>query len=586
MAKLSADGTQVIYSSVIGGGLTINGLALDAAGAPYITGTASSPYLTTQNVVQPELPATKCQRTGADPFSPVPNLTAYAVVSKLSADGSSLVYSTFLTGSCGSTGQGIAVDAAGEAVVVGETTSPDFPVSTNAYQTTFPGGPTASLAYPGPLGLGFVSKLSAAGDKIIASSLIGGGYYTQANALALDSLGSVYITGSTWGITPGATPGVFQTTVNNGCPPTISIGPGIQAPIGGSDAFLLKLDPALSSAQYLTYLGGICDDSGTSIVLAPNGNVWLGGRASQNFPLVTPFELAGNFVSELSADASHLLFSSYSDGAFLAVDPSGAVYVSGTSPFATGLQKTSAFGSGNTASLIKIDPASNPSIIIISIGQAPNAASTAPALNIGVAPGELIQITGQNLGPASTVSAQLDSTGRLPFIVGGTSVYFDGYLAPIFSVQNGLILCVAPFEITRSAVVTVKVGGQSSNTLRIGVQAAAAYFLAIVNQDGTLNSANHPAPQGSVMTFYITGLGLTTPLSQDGSVSLPPLPVPVGQVFAYIDSNLVQPQFVAAAYGLVAGITQVNVRVPVATYASNLINAFIGGAFSQSYISK
>jgi uncharacterized protein (TIGR03437 family) len=122
--------------------------------------------------------------------------------------------------------------------------------------------------------------------------------------------------------------------------------------------------------------------------------------------------------------------------------------------------------------------------------------------------------------------------------------------------------------------------------LRIGVQAAAAYFLAIVNQDGTLNSANHPAPQGSVMTFYITGLGLTTPLSQDGSVSLPPLPVPVGQVFAYIDSNLVQPQFVAAAYGLVAGITQVNVRVPVATYASNLINAFIGGAFSQSYISK
>src|ERR1035438_6626777 len=144
-------------------------------------------FPTTANALQPKLPSTTCLRTGGSPFSLPPNASGYAFVSKLSADGSSLVYSTFLTGSCGSIVQGIAIDAAAEAVVVGQTASPDFPVSTSAWQSTFPGGATASLTYPNAAGLGFVTRLSAAGDKVIASSFIGGGYYTQANALALDS---------------------------------------------------------------------------------------------------------------------------------------------------------------------------------------------------------------------------------------------------------------------------------------------------------------------------------------------------------------------------------------------------------------
>jgi hypothetical protein len=106
------------------------------------------------------LPATTCQRTGGSPFVPTTNLATNAFVSKLSADGNSLFYSTFLTGSCGSAGQGIAVDAAGEAVVVGGPTSPDFPVSAGAYQSTFPGGIAASLAAPNTLDMGFVTKLS------------------------------------------------------------------------------------------------------------------------------------------------------------------------------------------------------------------------------------------------------------------------------------------------------------------------------------------------------------------------------------------------------------------------------------------
>jgi uncharacterized protein (TIGR03437 family) len=118
----------------------------------------------------------------------------------------------------------------------------------------------------------------------------------------------------------------------------------------------------------------------------------------------------------------------------------------------------------------------------------------------------------------------------------------------------------------------------------VGVSPSAPYFLEIVNQDGSINSEDHPAPQGSVVTAYVTGLGITSPLSQDGSVSVPPLPVPAAPVTAYIDGNPVQPQFAGAAQGLVAGITQVNLQIPVASYSSNPIAAFVNDAFAQIYI--
>jgi uncharacterized protein (TIGR03437 family) len=588
VAKLSADGSQAIYSSIIGAsqGVNISGLAIDASGSPYVTGTTPSPdFPTTASVPQPKPPATMCQRPISNPLPPTPNTGINGFVSKLKADGSGFVYSSFLTGSCGSVGQGIGVDSTDEAVVVGNTTSPDFPVSANAYQSTFPGGNTASTTYPNPITFGFVTKLSAAGDKVIASSFIGGGYGTDASALALDSSGNAYITGSTGGITPGATPGAYQKQVNESCQ-VVSIGPGV-GPTGPSDAFVLKLDPTFTSGQYLTYLGGPCGSAGLSMALESSGNVWLGGFPSQSFPLVTPYELSGTgqyFVSEFSSDLSQLLFSSYSDGGYLAVDPTGAIYVSGSSQHSGALRKNLRYS--NTTSLVKIDPTGTPPVIVNSIGPAPGATGNPPVFGYGIAPGELISITGQHFGPSTTVMAQLDATGRLPYQVSETSVSFDGYVAPLISVQDGLIVCFTPFEITGEPLLTVTVDGQNSSPVRVGVLPSAPYILEIINQDGTINSADHPAPQGSVVTFYVTGLGLTSPLSQDGSVSAPPLPVPVASISAYINGNQVQPQFAGAADGLVAGITQINIQVPVGTYSSNAASVSVDNAFVQIYIGK
>ena len=267
VAKLSADGSQAIYSSLIGASqrVSINGIAIDVSGTPYITGNTAAPdYPTTPNAFQPKLPTAMCQRPGIEPFFQSGNLETNAFVSKLNADGSSLVFSTFLTAACGSIGQGIAVDSSGEPVVAGFTTSPDFPVSANAYQSTFPGGPAASVDYPNPINFGFITKLSAAGDKLIASSFIGGTSLTQANALALDSSGNAYITGSTSGITPDATAGAYQNTPNFSCM-VFNMGPA--PPSIPLNAFLLKLDPAFTSAQYLTYFGTGCYTSANSIVL-------------------------------------------------------------------------------------------------------------------------------------------------------------------------------------------------------------------------------------------------------------------------------------------------------------------------------
>ncbi len=601
VAKLSADGTQAIYASILGAsmGVTVNGLAIDASGAPYITGTTQSPdFPTTGNVLQPNPPSSTCQRV-AQAFDYSPSMGTNAFVSKLSADASTLIYSTFLSGSCGSAGADVAVDSAGEAVVVGATNSPDFPVSTNAYQSTFPGGATASTSYPNPVSFGFVSKFSAAGDKLMASSLIGGGFLTAADAVTLDATDDAYITGSTWGITPGATPGAYQPKVNNGCV-ILGIGPPTP-PSGGADAFVLKLDPAFSTAQALTYLGGICDDAGYSIVLQASGNIWVGGSPSTGFPLVTPYEFAGalpvfsgvsaGFVSEFNPDVSQLLFSSYSDGGYLAQDPTGAIYVAGSGQGIPPPEKTSA-GTPDV-SLTKIDPASTPPVSINSIGPstANESVTNLPgSAGVTIAPGELIAITGSNLGPSSTVNAQLDSDGLLPFQVAGASVSFNNFLAPLISVQANTIVCFAPFEISGPTQVTVTVNGQSSTPVRVPVAPSAAYVLAIVNQDGTLNSANHPAPQGSVVTFYVTGLGVTSPASQDGSVSLPPLPVPAVPVsvgFGLAANEVdVQPEFEAAAYGLVAGITQLNVQIPVGTYPSNPAVASVAGAAVQIYVGQ
>jgi hypothetical protein len=174
VAKLSADGSALLYSSFLGGGDKDEGLgiAVDAAGAAYVTGwTASTDF--------PILSATQASLSG----------TTDAFVTKLAPDGQSLSYSTYLGGGLAEIGWDIAVNHAGQAHLIGTTGSANFPVA-NPLQPAYGGGPTDA----------FVTRLGADGSIVSFSTFLGGAgeENTFITAAGIDlSRSSVYVTGNT-----------------------------------------------------------------------------------------------------------------------------------------------------------------------------------------------------------------------------------------------------------------------------------------------------------------------------------------------------------------------------------------------------
>jgi len=169
-------------------------------------------------------------------------------------------------------------------------------------------------------------------------------------------------------------------------------------------------------------------------------------------------------------------------------------------------------------------------------------------------------------------------------------VYFDGFPAPLISVQASSIKCFAPFEISASTEITVESNGQRSNSVLMGVSPSAPQILAIANQDGAANSADHPAQPGAFIAVYVSGLGETNPPGDDGLVNVAPLPVPLVSVQVYLPAGFapgVSPQYVSAAPGLIAGITQINVQVPtgIAT-TGGMAPIGIGSATAALYVSQ
>jgi hypothetical protein len=235
-------------------------------------------------------------------------------VTKINADGSAAVYSTYLGGSQNDTGEGIAVDSAGNAYVTGQTDSNDFPL-VNAIQ-----------AVPSGHSTGFVTKINAAGSALVYSTYLGGTGGDNGSHIAVDSAANVYVTGYT-----------LSTDF-----PIVN---AIQPTFGGGllDGFVTKINATGSALVYSTYLGGSGDDVGTGIAVDSTGNVYLTGvTASTNFPTVNAIQPTlhspyGNaFVTKINAGGSALVYSTYlggsssEDGEGIAVDSAGNAYVTGS----------------------------------------------------------------------------------------------------------------------------------------------------------------------------------------------------------------------------------------------------------------
>jgi hypothetical protein len=293
------------YSTFLGGSSTDQGIdiTVDANGSAYVTGRVDSAGFPTT----------------AGAFDTSHNGGADAFVSKLSPDGSTLEYSTFLGGSSTDLGNGITVDGSGNAYVTGETDSANFPTTPGSLDTTRDGNGDA-----------FVTKLSADGASPSYSTYLGGtGNIDAGNAITIDGSGNAYITGDTISNDFPTTPGAFDTTGNN-----FTIYQG----------FVTKLDPAGAALVYSTYLDGSGSfDFGNAVAVDGSGNAYIGGSTSStNFP-TTPgaYDTTQNgdddgFVTKLNASGSALTYSTYLGGntfdgvSDLALDGSGNVYLTGS----------------------------------------------------------------------------------------------------------------------------------------------------------------------------------------------------------------------------------------------------------------
>ena len=304
VVKLNSTGSALVYSTYLGGSGQDwgYGIAVDSSGNAYVTGDTESTDFPTAVPLQAINKATPKTE----------NATAF--VGKLNSTGSALVYSTYLGGSEGDAGRGIALDSSGNAYVTGYTFSTDFP-TVNPLQASDRGDFDA-----------FVAKLNAAGSALVYSTYLGGSTVDYGYGIAVDSSGNAYVTGRTY---------------STDFPTAHPLQP---SNAGDGDGFVTKLNAAGSALVYSTYLGGSRQEEGNSIAVDSSGNAYVTGWTfSTDFPSANLSQAACGgcssysdaFVTKLNRAGSALVYSIYLGGSSfeygygIAVDSAGNAYVAG-----------------------------------------------------------------------------------------------------------------------------------------------------------------------------------------------------------------------------------------------------------------
>ena len=294
-----ADGS-LLSSTNLGGSAddVAEGVAVDAGGRVYVTGTTSSP----------DFPVTG----GSEPPAA---WVDHAFVAKLSADGSRLVYSRWLGGTAGASGQAIAVDAAGHALVAGSTSSHDFPV-----------GRAARRSWGGGFSEGFVAKVAPSGRSLVWSTFLGGSGEEGLQGIAVGGDGRIWVTG--WTSSPDyPTRGAFQRRLR-----------------GETDAVVSGFTPG-GQLIASTFLGGSRAEAGEGIAVDAAGRIRVAGATtSADFPVLHPLQaecgLAGPvcadaFVAEIRPGGTRLVWATYLGGQdassayAVAVDAQGNTWAAG-----------------------------------------------------------------------------------------------------------------------------------------------------------------------------------------------------------------------------------------------------------------
>ena len=200
-----------------------------------------------------------------------------------------------------------------------------------------------------------------------------------------------------------------------------------------------------------------------------------------------------------------------------------------------------------------------------------------------IAPGEIIAIFGQNLGPAQGVGVPV-SDGAFPFTYQGVQVTINGYPAPLLYVSANQVNAIAPFELSGQYLATLQLtlNGVASDPYPSDPAATDSGIFAIANSDGAANSAAQPAKAGDYITIYGTGQGIGAIPEVDGQILGSTLVLPVQPVAVTIDLSMpATVLYAGSAPSLVAGVLQVNVALP-SDLSSGAHTIVLGLPYDQS----
>ena len=291
LTELKPDGSGLVFATFLGGsgGDIAASVALDSAGAIYVSGTTGSPDFPTRNPLQGTFKG-----------------TLNAFITKFAPGGSSLDYSTYLGGSGTDYGAGLVVDGLGNAYVGGETSSANFPTA-NPFQ---PACPTSGSCV-------FAAKINSTGSALIYSTYLGGSASQgqTGRVFAVDASGNVYLSGQTWSSDfPLLNP--IQTTFG-----------------GNVDDFVTVLDPAGTALVFSTYLGGSGRDRMGRVALDSAGHVHVAGvTESTDFP-VLPGAMQASFSGGSAAFISKIDLSANANPDYLLLPAPNSISLA---PGATG----------------------------------------------------------------------------------------------------------------------------------------------------------------------------------------------------------------------------------------------------------